>query len=77
MSWHEEFIQWVNDKLIIPDNLEITEQRIATIQIDTKTLAIGQGADEALTSAQDASEIGIGLAENARKLAEQIEVFKF
>ena len=54
----------------------VAEQRIATIQIDTKTLAIGQGADEALTSAQDASEICMSLAEDARKLAAQIEGFK-
>ncbi|WP_272877524.1 MULTISPECIES: methyl-accepting chemotaxis protein [Shewanella] len=54
----------------------VAEQRIATVQIDTKTLAIGQGADDALASAQSASKICLNLAADAKKLAAQIEGFR-
>ena len=66
----------ITEAQTLSEQVVVAEQRIATIQIDTKTLAIGQGADEALTSAQGASEICISLAEDARKLAAQIEGFK-
>ncbi|AQS36686.1 methyl-accepting chemotaxis protein [Shewanella psychrophila] len=54
----------------------VAEQRSATTQIDSKTLAIGQGADDALASAQGASEICLNLAADAKKLAAQIEGFR-
>lgn len=53
----------------------VAEQRLATTQIDSKTHAIGKGADEALSSAQGASEICLSLTQDARKLATQIEGF--
>ncbi|WP_076409391.1 methyl-accepting chemotaxis protein [Shewanella sp. UCD-KL12] len=54
----------------------VAEQRLATTQIDNKTLTIGKGADDALLSAQGASEICVNLAVDAKKLAAQIEGFK-
>jgi methyl-accepting chemotaxis protein len=54
----------------------VAEQRQVSTQIDSKTSAIGEGADSALLSAQGASQIGLSLAKDANKLAAQIEGFK-
>ncbi|NRD73611.1 methyl-accepting chemotaxis protein [Shewanella sp. VB17] len=54
----------------------VAEQRHVSTQIDSKTSSIGEGADDALLSAKNASQIGLTLAEDARKLAKQIEGFK-
>ncbi len=54
----------------------VSEQKLAATQIDAKTHAIGEGADDALKAAVGASEIGQRLASDAQKLASQIEGFK-
>ena len=54
----------------------VSEQKLAATQIDAKTHAIGEGADDALKAAVGASEIGQGLASDAKRLASQIEGFK-
>lgn len=54
----------------------VSEQKLAATQIDAKTHTIGEGADDALKAAVGASEIGQGLASDAKRLASQIEGFK-
>ncbi|MGB0893611.1 MAG: methyl-accepting chemotaxis protein [Parashewanella sp.] len=54
----------------------VTEQRLATSQVDSKTHAIELGAKEALVAAQTASKIGKELADDAQQLALQISDFK-